>query len=164
MPYVEIEPQLDDAIEFMGDLVRNEQSIRKSILGQVGTKAKTAAKRDFTSILNKRSGYLYKTIRKYMYRNGKAVVVTAHKQEDTNRYGFALAHGFTAEPKNGEYLTFQSDGKWTKTKSVTIKAHDFIEGPVKRYISGPQIERDMDQIVEKKIQKLEEKYNKGTNK
>lgn len=161
MAFIELKPEMDNAIEFMGDLVKNEQSMRKSILGQVGTKAKNAAKRDFNSVLHKRSGYLYKTIRKYLYRNGKAVVVTAHKQDDRNRYGFVLAHGATIEPKNGDYLTFQSDGKWTRAKSVTIKSHDFIEGPVKRYVDGPQIERDMDQIVEKKIAKLEQKYNRG---
>ena len=161
MPYVTLETQMDNDIDMMGDLVKNEQSMRKSILGQVGNKAKTAAKRDFNSVLHKRSGYLYKTIRKYLYRNGKAVVVTAHKADDKNRYGFALAHGFTATPKNGDYLTFQSDGKWTRAKSVTIKSHDFIEGPVKRYVDGPQIEKDMDQIVKKKIQKLEEKHSRG---
>ena len=163
MPYITLENDLDNAIEFMGELVKNEQSMRKSILGQVGTKAKSAAKRNYTSILNKKSGELYKSIRKYMYRNGKAVVVTAHKSDDKNRYGFALAHGFTAEAKNYPVMTFQVNGKWISKHSVKVTSKDFIEGPVKRYVDGPQIERDMDQIVEKKIAKLEEKYNKGVN-
>lgn len=158
--YISIEPQLDDAIEEIGDLVRNEKSIRKSILSQVGTKAKTRAKRDYKTILNKKSGNLYKSIRKYVYRNGKAVVITAHNIGDTNRYGFILAHGFTSEVKNESALTFQIDGKWIRKHSVTVKPKDFIQAPVKNYLSGGQINQDLETITQKKIDSLTKKYNK----
>lgn len=158
--YITIKPELDEAIELMDDLVTNEQRTRKSILSQVGTKAKGHAKRQYRSILHKRTGNLYKSIRKYVYSNGRAAVVTAHKADDTNRYGFALAHGFTAEAKNFPTLTFMSNGKWVRKHSVEVKSKDFIEGPVRSYVEGPQIDKDLDVITQKLIDKAEERAKK----
>ena len=112
MAYIELKTDLDECIELLDDLVTNEKRTRKSILSQVGTRAKTQAKRNYKSILNKRTGNLYKSIRKYVYHNGRAAVVTAHKTEDPVRYGFVLAHGTTIKPVNHNVLTSQVNGKW----------------------------------------------------
>ena len=157
MAFIEMETQLDDAMELLNGIQHNEQRIRKSVLGMFGTKAKNAAKRNYTSVLHKRSGYLYKTIRKYTYTNGKAVVITAHRNEDTNRYGFVLAHGATIEPRNHKTLTFFSNGKWVRRHSVTIKSKDFIERPVLDYVSGSQIDKDLENITQRIIEKTEQR-------
>lgn len=164
MAFIEMETQLDDAMELLKGIQHNEQRIRKSVLGMFGTKAKNAAKRNYTSVLHKRSGYLYKTIRKYTYTNGKAVVITAHRNEDTNRYGFVLAHGATIEAKNAPCLTFKIGDKWISKHSVRIEPKDFIERPVTRYVNSMQAETDLDTIMQKQLDKLEEKQNKGTTK
>ena len=100
------------------------------------------------------------SIRKYVYRNGKAVVITAHNIGDTNRYGFMLAHGFTSEAQNEPTLTFQIDGKWIRKHSVTVKPKDFIEQPVKSYLGSGQVNQDLETITQKKIDSLTKKYNK----
>ena len=164
MAYIEMETRLDDAMELLDGIKHNEKKIRKSVLGMFGTKAKNAAKRDYNSVLHKRTGYLYKTIRRYVYTNGKAVVITAHKKEDTNRYGFVLAHGATIEPKTGDYLTFKIGEKWYRRHSVRIEPKDFIERPVMRYVDSMRADSDLNEIMQKQLDKLEEKQNKGNTK
>ena len=157
MAYIEMEARLDEAMTLLKDIDHNEQRIRKSVLGQFGTKAKNAAKRAYVSVLHKQTGYLYKSIRRYVYRNGKAVVVTAHKKDDTNRYGFVLAHGAVIEPKNGNYLTFKIGDKWYRSHKVELKPHDFIEGPVIRYVDSLRADSDLNVIMLKQLEKLEKK-------
>ena len=157
--YISLETDITEAMELLKDIEHNENKIRKSALSQMGTKARTAAKRSYASVLHKRSGNLYKSIRKYLYRNGKAVVVTAHNKDDKNRYGFALAHGFTSEAKDHPTLTFRIGDKWISKHSVTVKAHDFIEGPVTRCIDSPQADKDLDNIIQKQLERLEKKRN-----
>lgn len=164
MAFIELEPQMDEAVELLGDFVQNEQRTRRSILSQVGTKAKSKAKRDYKGILNKKTGNLYRSIRKYVYHNGRAAVVTAHKPGDPVRYGFVLAHGATIEPKNHKVLTFQIDGKWYRRHQVIIKPHDFIEGPVIDYVNGSQIGRDIEKITANIIKKTEERAAKAAAK
>ena len=164
MAYIEMESQIDEAMELLDGIKHNEKRIKKSVLGMFGTKAKNAAKRQYSSVLNKKSGYLYKTIRRYVYTNGKAVVVTAHRKDDLNRYGFVLAHGATIEPKEHPVLTFKIGDKWISRHSVTIEPKDFIERPTIRYVNSAQAETDLDEIMRKQLDKLEEKQNKGTTK
>ena len=157
MTYIELRPEIDECIELMDDLVTNEKRTRKSILSQVGTKAKSYAKRNYTSILHKKTGNLYRSIRKYVYHNGRAAVVTAHKKDDPIRYGFVLAHGATIEPRNHKTLTFFSNGKWVRRHSVTIKPKDFIERPVLDYVNGSQIDKDLENITQRIIEKTEQR-------
>ena len=164
MAYIELKTNIDECIELMDDLVTNEKRTRKSILSQVGTKAKTQAKRNYKSILHKRTGNLYKSIRKYVYHNGRAAVITAHKADDKVRYGFVLAHGTTIKPVNHKVLTFQINGKWYRRHEVVIKPHDFIERPVLEYVNGPQIDRDLEKITANIIKKTEERAAKAAAK
>lgn len=155
MAYIELKTDLDECMELLDDLVTNEKRTRKSILAQVGTKAKTHAKRDYKSILHKKTGNLYRSIRKYVYHNGRAAVVTAHKTEDPVRYGFVLAHGTTLKPKNHKVLTFQINGKWYRRHEVVLKSRDFIEGPVMRYVQSSQLDKDLEKITQNIIDKTE---------
>lgn len=164
MAYIELKTDLDECIELLDDLVTNEKRTRKSILSQVGTKAKTQAKRNYKSILHKRTGNLYRSIRKYVYHNGRAAVVTAHKTEDPVRYGFVLAHGTTIKPVNHKVLTFQINGKWFRRHEVVLKPHDFIEHPVLEYVNGPQISKDLETITQNIIKKTEERAAKAAAK
>lgn len=157
MSYISIETDLNDAMELLEGLYKNSDKMRASLLGQIGTKAKNKAKKSYRNVLHKRSGYLYKSIRRYMYRNKKAVVITAHNKDDKVRYGFVLAHGTTIEAKNSEYLTFQVEGKWVRKHSVRIEARDFIEGPVDRYLASREFDTDKEKIVQKQIDKIEQK-------
>lgn len=160
MAYIEMESRLDSAMTLLKDIDHNEQRIRKSVLGMFGTKAKNAAKREYNSVLHKQTGYLYKSIRRYVYRNGKAVVVTAHKKDDTNRYGFVLAHGAVIEPKNADFLTFKIGDKWYRRHQVRIEPHDFIEEPVMRYVDSMRADSDLNEIMQKQLDKLIEKAEK----
>lgn len=161
MSYISIESDLTEAVELIDGLVKSRKSIKKAVLRRVATQGKNKAKRNYKSVLNKKSGYLYKTIRSYVYKNGRASVVTAHKPGDPVRYGFVLAAGATIEAKNEDYLTFKIGDKWVKKHSVRIEPRDFIEAPVKRYLDSAECKADMDAVIQKKIDQIEKKAANG---
>ncbi len=108
--------------------------------------------------LKKRTGTLYKSIQRKVFKNAKAVMVQAKAQRDGKTfYGYALAHGSKITSKNKKCLIFQIDGKWIRTHSVQLKAHDFAEAPVKRYLLSSDFRIKLDQLVEKEIIKIEKK-------
>lgn len=96
-----------------------------------------------------------------MYKNGKAVTVTVHNKEDKYRYGFALAHGYDVVPKNAKTLTFQINGKWYRSHGVYVNSRDFVEEPGERYLQSQEYRTDLDNKMDKEIQRIEKKYTKG---
>lgn len=108
--------------------------------------------------LKRKTGVLYESIQRKVFRNAKAVMVQAKAQRDGKTfYGYALSKGSKITAKKGMYQTFQIDGKWVKTHSVQLKAHDFVEAPVKRYLLSSDFKAKLDQLVEKEVIKIEKK-------
>jgi hypothetical protein len=135
----------------------------RRILSGIGTAAKNQVKKAYKSYgLSKGTGALYKSITRKVIRSGKAVIVEAKAQSAKNQvfYGYALSKGAEITAKNGEYLTFQIDGKWVKVHSVKLPSRDFVTTPVKRYLGSPAFSQKLDQLVDREIKRVEKRKGK----
>ena len=164
--YVSIESDISEAVDMLTAIGGKESTIMRKTLSDVGTGARKKIKSAYSSILGKQTGYLYRTIHKAMYKNGKAVFITAHKKTDVDgeRYGFVLAHGATILPKKSNGVLTLKDKRTgailARTKSVTIPPKDFIVGPGKEYLNSGAYKTDIEKSLKKQIEKIEEKAAK----
>ena len=157
---ISIQADIKDAMAYFEGLNVNRKSIQKKLLGSVGTGGKQAIKRNYRSVLKKRSGLLYKSIKSYVKRNGSAVVFTNTAESGKNtgkggksgRYPFMLASGYTVEAKDdSKLLTFQIDGKWFRMHSVTVQPKDFVQKPVENYVESLDCSNRMEKTLQKQI-------------
>ena len=79
-----IKAEISDAMAVFNGLDVNRKAIQKKILASVGTGGKQAIRRNYRSVLKKRSGTLYKSIRSYVKRNASAVVFTNNADSGKN--------------------------------------------------------------------------------
>ena len=163
---VSIKADVKEALDFFENLNVSEKTITKSILRAVGQGGKKAMRQGYNAVLRKRTGTLYKSLKYYLYRNGKTLVFTntadsgkrTSKDGRTARYGFMLASGYDIQPKAAnKYLTFQINGKWVKSKHVHVSARDFAEGPVERFINSSDCDSKIDAALQKQIDRIEKK-------
>lgn len=152
--YISIEAQLDNAMEFLNEIDGNKNAMRRRILSAVGTGAKNAVKKSYSSLLNKRSGQLYKKISKKVIRSGKAVVVqsTAHASNQV-LYGYALAKGSTITARKSDYLTFKIGDKWVKKHSIKLPQKDFIVSPAERYLHSSSVKETINKQIQKELER-----------
>lgn len=161
---VSIQTDISEPVRMLTELGGKKTTVMRNILSGIGTAAKKPVKAAYRQVgLKKRTGALYKSIQRKVFRNAKAVMVQAKAQRDGKTfYGYALARGSKITAKKGKYLTFQIDGKWVKAHSVQLKAHDFVEAPVKRYLLSSDFKAKLDQLVEKEVIKIEKKARRKT--
>ena len=156
---VSIYGDVADAMAVFNGLDVNRTAIQKKILSSVGTGGRQAIRKAYRSLLKRRTGTLYKSIKSYVRRNGSAVVFTNTADSGKNtgkggkrgRYGFMLASGYTIQPKGEHLLTFNINGKWIRKHSVTVRAKDFTEGPVERYAESMDCKNRMDTALQKQV-------------
>ena len=163
--YVSVVADLNESLRFLHGFEKEYPKIRRRVLAGVGQSSANRAKKAYRGMLNKQSGNLYKSIKKGVIKSGKAVIISP-KARGSNQvfYGYALAKGSLIEAKKKKYLTFQVEGKWVKKKSVKLSEHDFIEGPVMKYIGSQDYYNQIDKLIKKEILKLERKgYTIPTN-
>lgn len=162
---VSIKADVKECVDFFENLAVSEKSVSKAIMRSVGQGGRRAVKRNYPTVLKKRTGELYKSIKYKVYRSGGSVVITNSAQTDKHtskdgrvaRYGFMLASGYTIEAKKKSYLTFNVNGKWVKVKQVTVHEKDFTEGPVNRYLDSSTCTEDIDKAFQKQIDRVEKK-------
>lgn len=157
MSFISVESQVSGAKELIKGMDISAKTIERKVLSSLATGARTEARRGYRSLLKKRSGNLYKNIIKYRDRRGNYVISANGKNENGYKYGYALAHGFTITPKNDEFLTFKIGDRWVKLKEVTVQPRDFVESPVRKYLNSPASNERAEKVVQREIQKLEEK-------
>ena len=156
--YVSVECDLDEALDFFRGLEKEYPKIRRRMLAGIGSSARNRAKKAYRGVLNKGSGNLYKSIKRGVVKSGKAVVISPQARADNHvLYGYALQQSALIEAKDSDYLTFQIDGKWVKKKSVRLKEHDFMEGPILQYLGSQDYRDQLDKLLAKEITKLEKK-------
>ena len=156
--YISVETDFNDALRLFYSLDKEYPKIRRRILSGIGQSAANRSKKSYKGLLQKRSGNLYKSIKKSVVKSGKAVVIYPRAMSDNNvRYGFPLAKGSLIQAKGDNYLTFQVNGKWVKKKQVQIGSHDFVEGPIMKYIGSQDYNNQIDKLMDKEIKKLEKK-------
>ena len=163
---ISVKADVDECLRFFDGLGKSEKSVSKSIMNQVGIGGRMAARKFYPSVLHKKSGTLYKSIKYKVYKNGRNVVLTADadsgkktsKDGRIARYGFMLASGYTITAKDPhKYLTFNINGKWVKKKSVTVNPKDFMEEPIDRYMMSGDLKARIDKAFDKQVQKVAKK-------
>lgn len=156
--YISVETDFDEAFSFLFRLNKQFPRVRRNLLAGIGQASVGRSKTAYKGLLQKRSGNLYKSIKKSVVKSGKAVVIYPRAMSDNNvRYGFPLAKGSVIQAKGDNYLTFQVNGKWVKKKQVQIGSHDFVEGPIMKYIGSQDYYNQVNRLLKKEIEKLERK-------
>jgi len=155
---ISINADISDAMAVFNGLDVNRKAIQKKLLSSVGTGGRQAIRRNYRSVLKKRSGTLYKSIRSYVKSNGSAVVFTNSADSGKNtgkggkagRYGFMLASGYDVEAKD-KLLTFQINGKWFRMHHVHVDAKDFTEAPIERYVDSLDCKNRLETALQKQV-------------
>lgn len=152
-----VETDIKEALDMLEGLGGKRSTVMRHLLSGIGTSAKNEAKKAYRSFgLHKRSGTLYKSFTRKVFRSGKAVMVSAKaRSKDNVFYGYALAKGSLVRPKNGGWLTFQIDGKWVRTRSVKLPPRDFVERPVLAYLRSASFKARVDSLMEREIARIE---------
>ncbi|MCF0238160.1 MAG: hypothetical protein HUK24_06130, partial [Sphaerochaetaceae bacterium] len=80
-----LESDFREPLAMLEKMGANKQKMMKSILKGVGTASKAPVRKAYRSEgLNKRTGVLYKSITRKVFRNGKAVIVAAYARNQKN--------------------------------------------------------------------------------
>ena len=163
--FINLESDIKEAEKLLEGMDYKKKTFQRRILGGLATSAKGKVKKNYSSLLNKQSGTLYKSIKRSVNKRGDVATVHANaKAENKTRYGYVLVNGADITPKNGDYLTFRINENWVKVKSVHIAPRDFMESPVKQYLNSSEAQLRVNQITEKYIQDLEKKAQEKANK
>lgn len=159
-----VKTEFDEALGMLQSLGADRKKMMRRLLSGIGTSAKSKVKKAYRSFgLHKDTGELYKSISRKVVRSGKGVIVEAkaRTQDDGNVfYGYALAKGAKITAKDGGYLTFRKDGKWVKVHEVKLPERDFVARPVEEYLKTMEFRERLDALVQKEIDKMEEKARK----
>ena len=167
---ISIQGELQNCYRLLDGLEHNNKTVRKYIMRAAATGARQYVKRQYKSVLHKRSGTLYKSITSYVDRKGYKIIFTNNATSDKPtskdgrlaRYGFMLASGYTIEPKAGhKTLTFNINGKWIRKHSVTVQPKDFVEGPVERYFNSFEDDLRMEKAAQKQVDYWEKRAEEG---
>lgn len=156
--FISVETDFEDTLNFLKGLDKEYPKIRRRMLTGIGSTAANKSKQAYRGLLQKRTGSLYRSIKRSVVKSGKAVVIYPRaKSSNGVAYGFPLAKGSTIEAKKEDYLTFQVNGRWVKKKQVKVQSHDFVEGPVMKFVDSKDYRDRMDKLLAKEIAKLEKK-------
>lgn len=167
---ISIEADIKEAQEYLTMLGMNKKTINKALLRAAGTGGRQAIRKNYKTVLNKRSGNLYKGITSYVKRDGTEVVFTDNvnsgkrtaKDGRIARYGFMLASGYAIKPLHGKKtLMFEYQGRKYFPKEVHVDAIDWVEAPINRYAGSLDLQSRLDKAFEKQLAKWEKK-NGGT--
>ena len=152
---ISVKANIDECIRLLNCLEKNERKIRRRMLSQTGTAVKSKIKKSYGSMLEKRTGALYKSLKSRVVKAGNMAVVYPAAEKSKVRYGFVLAKGAEITAKDGNLLTFQVNGKWIRKKSVSIKPRDWVAEPAKRYLESAEYRKKLDLMMQKEIERAE---------
>lgn len=157
---ISVKTDLDETMNLLKELDGNREKMRRRILSGIGTGAKNYVKKKYGSLLNKKSGLLYRSLSSKVIRSGKAVIVSPTATHNKVRYGYVLAKGTTVEAKNRDFLTFRIGDRWVRKHSVTIPARDWVEQPVKEYLNSSSYRQKLENLVQKEVERAEKAARK----
>lgn len=167
---ISLEAELSECYRLLDGLTHNHKTVRKYIMRAASTGGRQYVKRNYRSVLHKRSGTLYKSITSYVDSSGYKIIFTnnANSGKPTSkdgrlaRYGFMLASGYDIKPKAGnKVLTFNINGKWVRKHSVTVQPKDFTESPVDRYFDSADCSARMEQATQKQVDYWNKRAEEG---
>ena len=169
---VSLEADLQECYRLLDGIQHNNKTVRKYIMRAASTGGRQYIKRQYKTVLRKRSGTLYNSITSYVDRRGYKIIFTNSATSDKAsaadgrraRYGFMLASGYTV-PKDEnarKLLTFNINGKWIRTyKHITVEPKDFTEGPVERYFMSVDCTARMEKAAQKQVDYWNKRAEEG---
>ena len=167
---ISLQVDLQECYRLLDGIEHNNKMVRKYIMSAASRGARSYVKRQYKSVLHKRSGKLYKSITSYVDHPAYKIVFTNSADSGKNtskdgriaRYGFMLAAGYTVSPKEkGKVLIFEVNGKWVRKHSVTVRPKDFVEAPVDRYFDSHDCEERMEAAAQKQVDYWEKRAERG---
>ena len=160
---VSLQVELQECYRLLDGIEHNNKTVRKAIMRAASTGGRSFVKRQYKTVLKKRTGKLYKSITSYVDRPGYKIVFTnsadsgkkTSKDGRTARYGFMLASGYRIKPKDKRKpLIFQDsrNGKWVRRyKEILVLPFDFVEMPVNRYFDSHDCIERMEKAAQKQV-------------
>jgi len=178
--FISIQADIDDALAFFDGLEVNQKQIQKRLLRTTGIGASKYAKKNFNA-LKSRTGKLKKSITYRLGKDGNYVVVTNTAESDNAtarreitkrgklgaarkaRYGFMLAHGFTnvSKSENRPMRFLASDGRWVSVYRYAVRARNWIEPPVDKYVNSYDLQLRLDAELQRQIDYWEKRLTKA---
>lgn len=136
--------------------------VERDILLALARGAAREVKRKYSSMLNKRSGNLYRSVKAGLAKNKKSAYVTSNASKPygngkTVRYGWVLARGANVKQKKAKALRFQVDGKWVAKHSVTIPPREWITMPGNAYLHSADAQAAIDKVLNRWVEKMRAK-------
>ena len=143
---ISIEPKLEaihKGFAEVSDVLRPDK-LDKYILSRLGAGVKTQARRAVKSLVQQRTGKMYKGVYTYFNRAKKTQIVTNNAQRGTDsrngRYPWILAAGRRKDPRSGKVLSFGE--------------RDWVDGPGKRYLWSNKADDDIEKVLNRELEKL----------
>lgn len=157
-----VKTEFDEALKLLEKFGGDRKKMMRRLLSGIGTSAKAKVKKAYKTYgLHKNSGELYKSIKSRVVRSGRGVIIDAKAQSDGGIfYGYALAKGARITAKDGDFLSFQKDGKWIRAKEVKLPERDFVARPVEEYLKTQAFKDRLDSLVQKEIDRIEKESMK----
>lgn len=161
--FISVRTDMQDVQDMFGLWVKEKEKTQKAILRTIGSNSRTKVRRAYRQKLSTQSGELYRSIRYKVNKRGTSLKISAPARSAPDYlgreiyYGSLLARGFEVKPQVAKVLKFQIDGKWISKHSVSIPAHDFVEGPIKQWIGTDDYKKKIDKTLQRELDKLEKK-------
>ena len=155
--FVDIQTDLTEALNELEGFEKERKQIKKNLLRTAAQKARKKVKASYAQYLHKRSGELYKSLTYKVWKDGSEADVYP-----TKKYGFMLSAGFTTPKQPGPLLTFKIGDKWIKTYGpITVQARKWTTGPAYKYLNSSELNRDLEDKLQKEVERIEKKYAKA---
>ena len=91
--FINLESDIKEAEKLLEGMDYKKKTFQRRILGGLATSAKGKVKKNYSSLLNKQSGTLYKSIKRSVNKRGDIATVHANaKAENKTRYGYVLVN------------------------------------------------------------------------
>lgn len=166
---ISLEAELSECYRLLDGLSHNHKTVRKYIMRAASTGGRQYVKRQYNSVLHRRTGKLYKSITSYVDSSGYKIIFTnnANSGKPTSkdgrlaRYGFMLASGYDLKPKHAKALSWEYNGQRFFAKSVKVEAKDFTESPVDRYFDSADCTERMEKATQKQIDYWNKRAEEG---
>ncbi|AFG37632.1 hypothetical protein [Spirochaeta africana] len=139
-------------------LERNTRTIQRRILRRLGSKARTVAKRSYRANLGKETGELYRSIRHRLTKKG-SVIISPTGGKNLMK-GNVLQSGAVIRPTSGEFLTYQINGKWIKSRVSIIRPRNWFYQAVDAFANSAEAQRYIEEQLEREVTRIWERANK----
>jgi phage gpG-like protein len=145
-----------DWLKKIGTLKQKIPSIARKLMKGVLVPMRKDAQKKVTSLFNKGTGTLRRSIR-YKANNDWSGELTTYNGKQSGWYASFQEYGGNIQAKEGKYLTFFSNGSWHKVKNVIVPARPFMKPIADSYFGsgGKKANQIMEQTLKSELAKID---------